>query len=53
MDRAPYMLVSMSRPDGTPYGVPLSVARKDERVFYFHCNRTGNAFSDGKLLKRE
>lgn len=41
MDRAPYMMVSMSRPDGTPYGVPLSVARKDERVFYFHCASDG------------
>lgn len=37
MDKAPYMTVSMVRPDGTPYGVPLSVARKDDRVFYFHC----------------
>lgn len=37
MDRAPYLTVSMVRPDGTPYGVPLSVARKDDRVFYFHC----------------
>lgn len=37
MDRAPYLTVSMVRPDGTPYGVPLSVARKNDRIFYFHC----------------
>ena len=36
-DKAPYMTVSMTRPDGTPYGVPLSLVRKDETVFYFHC----------------
>lgn len=40
-DKAPYITVSMVRPDGTPYGVPLSLARKDERVFYFHCADEG------------
>ena len=29
------------RPDGTPYGVPLSVVRKDETTFYFHCANEG------------
>lgn len=36
-DRAPYVTVSMVRPDGTPYGLPLSVVRDGESTFYFHC----------------
>lgn len=40
-DRAPYVTVSMMRPDGTPYGLPLSVVRKDEKTFYFHCAYEG------------
>lgn len=36
-DRAPYVTVSFTRPDGTPYGVPLSLIRTDEKTFYFHC----------------
>lgn len=40
-DRAPYVTVSMTRPDGSPYGVPLSLARSDERTFYFHCADEG------------
>lgn len=40
-DKAPYVTVSFSRPDGTPYGLPLSLARKDERTFYFHCADEG------------
>ncbi len=36
-DKAPYVTVSMTRPDGTPYGLPLSLVRKDELTFYFHC----------------
>lgn len=40
-DRAPFVTVSMIRPDGTPYGLPLSLVRKDERTFYFHCAREG------------
>ena len=43
-DKAPYVTVSMLRPDGTPYGLPLSLARKDEKTFYFHC-----AFEGEKL----
>ena len=39
-DRAPYVTVSMVRTDGTPYGLPLSMARK-ENVFYFHCAGEG------------
>lgn len=40
-DRAPYVTVSFIRPDGTPYGVPLSLVRKDEKTFYFHCADEG------------
>lgn len=35
-DKAPYITVSFTRPDGRPYGVPLSMARTDEKTFYFH-----------------
>lgn len=40
-DRAPYVTVSMTRPDGSPYGLPLSVVRKDATTFYFHCADEG------------
>lgn len=40
-DKAPYVTVSMTRPDGTPYGLPLSLCRKDDRTFYFHCAPDG------------
>ena len=40
-DHAPYVTVSMTRPDGTPYGLPLSLVRKDEETFYFHCAADG------------
>lgn len=40
-DRAPYVTVSMTRPDGTPYGLPLSLVRRDEKTFYFHCADVG------------
>lgn len=35
-DKAPYITVSMTRPDSTAYGLPLSLARTDEKTFYFH-----------------
>ena len=41
LEKAPYITVSFTRPDGTPYGVPLSLARTDERIFYFHCAMEG------------
>ena len=41
LDKAPYVTVSFIRPDGTPYGLPLSLARTDERTFYFHCALEG------------
>lgn len=37
LEKAPYVSVSMVRPDGTPYGLPLSLARVGESTFYFHC----------------
>lgn len=40
-ERAPYVTVSMTRPDGTPYGLPLSLVRSDENTFYFHCAGEG------------
>ena len=41
LDKAPYVTVSMTRPDGLPYAVPLSLARTDERTFYFHGAKIG------------
>lgn len=40
-DKAPYVTVSMIRPDGTPYGLPLSVVRSSTDTFYFHCAGEG------------
>lgn len=40
-DRSPYVTLSMCRPDGTPYGLPLSLVRKDRTTFYFHCAGEG------------
>lgn len=42
LDKAPYITVSMVRPDGTPYGLPLNLARKDTATFYFHCAAEGD-----------
>lgn len=40
-DRAPYITVGMTTPEGLPYCVPLSLARKDDSTFYFHCAAEG------------
>lgn len=40
-DKAPFVTVSMMRPDGTPYGLPLSLVRRDDLTFYFHCAAEG------------
>ena len=40
-DRAPYVTVSMTRPDGAPYGLPLSLVRAGSFTFYFHCAMEG------------
>ena len=42
LDKAPYVTVSFTRPDGNPYGVPLSLARTDDKTFYFHCALEGD-----------
>mgnify|MGYP002474325716 CR=1 FL=1 len=36
-DKAPYVTVSMTRPDSSPYGLPLSLVRSGDDRFYFHC----------------
>ena len=41
LGKAPYVTMSMTRPDGTPYAVPLSLAQADEQTFYFHCAKEG------------
>lgn len=40
-DKAPYITVSMVSCDGTPYALPLSLARTDDNTFYFHCANEG------------
>lgn len=40
-DKAPYVTLSMMRADGTPYGLPLNIVRKNATVFYFHCASRG------------
>ena len=40
-DKAPYITVGMITPDGMPYNIPLSLARKDEHTFYFHSANEG------------
>lgn len=42
MRKAPYITVSFTRADGTAYGVPLSLASKDDNVWYFHCATGGD-----------
>ena len=41
MRKAPYITVSFVRPDGTPYGVPLSLASENGVDWYFHCAQEG------------
>lgn len=40
-DKAPYVTVSMIRPDGSPYGLPLSLVRDGDNTFHFHCAGEG------------
>ena len=40
-DKAPYVTVSMTREDGRPYGLPLSLVCTDENTFYLHCAMEG------------
>lgn len=41
MRKAPYITVSFTRPDGSAYGVPLSLASISDDVWYFHCATEG------------
>lgn len=40
-NKAPFVTVSFTRADNTPYCIPLSVVVKDERTMYFHCAKEG------------
>ena len=42
MHKAPYITVSFTRPDGTAYGVPLSLASTNDKDWYFHCAPEGD-----------
>lgn len=42
MRKAPYVTVSFTRPDGSAYGLPLSLAAKDDNTWYFHCALEGD-----------
>ncbi len=36
-DKEQYITLSMIRPDGTSYAMPLNMVRKGDSTFYFHC----------------
>ena len=40
IDKAPFATISMVRPDGSAYGIPISVVREDDH-FYFHSAMEG------------
>lgn len=40
-DKAPYVTLSMVRPDSSPYGLPVSLVRSGDDTFYFHCAAEG------------
>lgn len=42
MRKAPYITVSFTRPDGTAYGIPLSLACTRDDIWYFHCAPEGD-----------
>ena len=42
MRKAQYITVSFTRPDGTAYGVPLSLASNGDDIWYFHCAPEGD-----------
>lgn len=42
MRKAPYITVSFTMPDGTAYGVPLSLASTDDNTWYFHSAPEGD-----------
>ena len=52
MRKAPYITVSFTRADGTAYGVPLSLASKDDGTWYFHCALEGEKLDAVKANPR-
>ncbi|MDE6498988.1 MAG: pyridoxamine 5'-phosphate oxidase family protein [Muribaculaceae bacterium] len=38
---APFATLSLVRPDGSPYGVPVSIVVGDDTTLYFHCADEG------------
>lgn len=50
--KAPYITVSMTRPDGSPYGLPLSLVAADDMTFYFHCAFEGEKIDCLKVNPR-
>ena len=50
MRRAPYITVSFTRPDGTAYGLPLSLASTDDSTWYFHCAPVGEKLDPTGLV---
>lgn len=40
--KAPFVTVCFSKPDGTPYGVPLNLVAINDKTFYFHCAPDGD-----------
>jgi len=41
LEKAPFVTVSMTSPDGAPYCLPLSLARFGNDTFVFHCALEG------------
>lgn len=41
LKKAPFITVSFTRPDGTAYGLPLSMACANDNTWYFHCALEG------------
>lgn len=39
-DRCEYAMLSMTDPEGLPYGLPITIVR-EENTIYFHCARDG------------
>lgn len=41
LSKAPFVTVCFTKPNGAPYGVPLSLVATDDKTFYFHCATEG------------
>lgn len=51
LDKAPYGVLSTVDGDGVPYGVPLSLARDGEWL-YFHCAQEGHKLDNLRVRPR-